>query len=68
VTHQLPVYADVVNLLGENINTTKNKQKKKAVSVVSKEVGLEVNAEETKYMFMSRYQATGQSHYTYKGS
>jgi hypothetical protein len=29
----------------------------------SKEVGLEVNAEKTKYMFMSYHQTTGQNHY-----
>jgi hypothetical protein len=28
-----------------------------------REVGLEVNAEKSKYMFMSRYQATGQNYY-----
>jgi hypothetical protein len=29
----------------------------------SKEVGPEVNAEKTKYMFMSHHQTTGQNHY-----
>jgi hypothetical protein len=29
----------------------------------SKEVGLEVNAEKTKYMFMLRYQTTWQNNY-----
>jgi hypothetical protein len=29
----------------------------------SKEIGLEVNSEKTKYMFMSRHQTTGQSNY-----
>jgi hypothetical protein len=28
----------------------------------SKEIGLEVNGEKTKYMFMSRHQTTGQNH------
>jgi hypothetical protein len=31
---------------------------------MSKEVGPEVNAEKTKYMFMSRHQIAGQNHYT----
>jgi hypothetical protein len=52
-THQLLVYADDINLLGENINIiNKNAE---AVLDASKEVGLEVNSEKTKYMFMSRH-------------
>jgi ribosomal protein S2 len=60
-THQLQVYADDVNLLGENINIIK----KNAVAVLdaSKEIGLEVNSEKTKYMFMSHHQTAGQSSY-----
>jgi hypothetical protein len=46
--------AYAINLLGENINTT-NKNTE-AVLDASKEVGLEVNAEKTKYIFMSRHQ------------
>jgi hypothetical protein len=46
-THQLLVYADDVNLLGDDIDTTK----KNTGTLIDarKEVGLEINAEETKY-------------------
>jgi hypothetical protein len=59
-THQLLVYADV-HLLCENINIIK----KNAETLLddSKEIGLEVNSEKTKYMFMSRHETTGQSNY-----
>jgi hypothetical protein len=47
--------------LGENINIIK----KNAETVLngSKETGLEVNSEKTKYMFMSRHHTAGQSKY-----
>jgi hypothetical protein len=48
-THQLLACADEVNIVGENIDA-------------SKEVGLEVNPEETKYMLMSGSQKIGQKH------
>jgi hypothetical protein len=50
-THQLLAYADDINILGENID---NIQKSSEILLdTSKEVGLEVNSEKTKYMLMS---------------
>jgi hypothetical protein len=46
------VYADDVNMLGESVHTVKRKTK--ALLVDTKESGLEVNADKTKYMVMSR--------------
>jgi hypothetical protein len=52
-------YADDVNLLGDNIDTTnKNTQ---TLTDASKEVGLEVNVEKTEYMLVSRDQNAGQN-------
>jgi hypothetical protein len=59
-THQLLIYADDVNLLGNNVDTIK--KRKETLVDVSKEVGLEVNAVQTKYMFRSRHQNAGQNH------
>jgi hypothetical protein len=54
------VYADDVNMLGGSIHTIKKNAA--ALVVASKEIGLEVNAEKTKYMVMSRNQSAGQNH------
>jgi coproporphyrinogen III oxidase-like Fe-S oxidoreductase len=51
-------YADDVNTVGENIDTIRKNTE--ALSDDSKEVGLEVNPEKTKYMLTSRYQKVGQ--------
>ena len=49
-THQLLVYADG-NILGGSVHTIKKKKKKtEALVVASKETGLEVNADKTKYV------------------
>jgi hypothetical protein len=58
-THQILVYADDVNLLGDNIDTLKKNTE--TLIDVSKEVGLEINVEKTKYMLLSRHQNVGQN-------
>jgi len=58
--HQLLVYADDVNILGGSVHTIKKNAE--ALVVASKEIGLEVNADKTTYMVISRDQDGGQSH------
>ena len=57
---QLLVYVDNVNTVGGSVHTMKKNAG--ALIVASKETGLEVNADKTKYMAMSGDQSTGQSH------
>jgi len=59
-THQLSVYVYDVNVLGGSVHTVKEN----GLVVPSKETGLEVNADKTKYMVMSGDQNAGQSHST----
>jgi hypothetical protein len=59
-THQLLVYADDVNLLGDDIETIKKKTQ--TLIDAGKEVGIEVKTEKTKYMLLSRRQNGGQNH------
>jgi hypothetical protein len=60
-THQRLAYADDVNLLGDNIDTIKKNTG--TLIDASKEVGLEINADKTKYMSLSRHQNVGQNWY-----
>ena len=59
-TYQLLFYADDVNILGGSEHT--RKENAEALVVASKEIGLEVNADKTKYMVMSRDQNAGRGH------
>ena len=49
--HQLLVYADDVNMLGENLQTSR--ENTEIFIKASKDIGLEVDSEKTKYMITS---------------
>jgi hypothetical protein len=57
---QLLVYADDENISGGSVHTIKTNTE--VLVVDSKEVGLELNADNTKYMVTSRDQIVGLSH------
>jgi len=59
-THWPLVYANDVNILEGSIHTIK--ENAEALVVASKKIGLEVNADETKYMVMPQDQNAGQSY------
>jgi hypothetical protein len=60
--HKLLAYSDYVNILGGRLHSVK--ENAEALLVVSKEIGLEINADKTKYMItcMSRDHNAGRSH------
>jgi hypothetical protein len=60
-THQLSVNADDVYILGGSVHAVK--ENTEALIVVIKEIRIEVNADKTKFMVMSRDQNAGRSQY-----
>jgi hypothetical protein len=50
-THKLLIYANGVNMLEGSVHTIK--ENAEALVMAGKEIGLEVNADNTKYMVMS---------------
>jgi hypothetical protein len=63
-THQLQVYADVVNILGGSMHT--KKKNTEALVVVSMKITLEANAETSKYIFISVDQHGGRKKILHK--
>jgi hypothetical protein len=57
-THQLLAIADDINLLGDNIITIQGGQGNSLGA--SRDVGVEINAERTKYIIMSHHTNSGQ--------
>jgi hypothetical protein len=58
-THQLLVYADDDNFLDDSVNTIR--ENSETLLEASKVIGLEINAEKTKYMIMSHHPNSGQN-------
>jgi len=52
--HQLLVYADDINIFGGSVHTVKKNAE--ALVAATKDIGLDVNADKTKHMVMSRDQ------------
>jgi hypothetical protein len=53
------VYADDVNLLGDSVNTIKGNSETLLEAI--RDIDLEINAEKTKYIIMSRDTNSGQN-------
>jgi hypothetical protein len=53
------VYADDINLVGDSTNTIK--EYTETLLGASRDIGLEINAEKTKYMIMSPHPKSGQN-------
>jgi hypothetical protein len=53
------IYADDVNLLGDSVNTIK--ENSETLLETSRDIGLEINAEKTRYMIVSRHPNSGQN-------
>jgi hypothetical protein len=58
-THQILVYVDDVNLLGDSINTIK--ENTETLFDTSRDVRVGINAEKTKYVIISRHPNSGQN-------
>ena len=59
-TYQHLAYADGINILGGSIHTLKKNAE--ALVAATREIGLEVNADKSKYMVKSRDQIAGRIH------
>jgi len=58
--HQLLAYANDVNILGGSIHTLQ--ENAEALVAATRQTGLEISADKTKYMVMSRDQNAGRNH------
>jgi hypothetical protein len=59
-SHQLLATADDVNLLGDDIDIIKKNTE--TLIDASKEIGLEINIETTKYLLLAHHQKASQNH------
>jgi hypothetical protein len=59
-SHQLLAYANDMNLLVNDIDTIKKNAE--TLTDASREAGLNINIDDTKYMLLSRHHNVGQNH------